>query len=57
MRSSTDVLNSIQVLFQTKNDYAQAVTQQAENYLNLLLIQADDPVEAIKQTQAFLFKK
>ena len=57
VRSSTDVLNSIQVLFQTRNDYAQAVTQQAENYLNLLLIQADDPVEAIRQTQTFLFKK
>ena len=57
VRSSTDVLNSIQVLFQTRNDYAQAVTQQAENYLNLLLIQADDPVEAIRQTQTFLFRK
>ena len=57
VRSSTDVLNSIQVLFQTRNDYAQAVTQQAENYLNLLLIQADDPVNAIKEVQAFLFKK
>lgn len=57
VRSTTDVLNSIQVLFQAKNDYAVAVTQQAENYLNLLLIQADDPAQAIKQVQTFMFAK
>ena len=45
------------MLFQAKNDYAIAVTQQAENYLNLLLIQADDPAQAIKQVQTFMFAK
>jgi len=57
VRSTTDVLNSIQMLFQAKNDYAVAVTQQAENYLNLLLIQADDPAQAIKQVQTFMFNR
>jgi protease secretion system outer membrane protein len=57
VRSTTDVLNSIQVLFQTKNDYATAATQQADNLLNLLLIGAENPTEAVKQTQAFLFSK
>lgn len=54
VRNTTDVLNSIQILYQAKNDYATAVTQQAENYLNLLLIQADDPADAIKQVQFFI---
>ena len=57
VRSTTDVLNSIQVLFQTRNEYAIAVAAQAENYLNLLLVQNDDPAFAMKQVQSFLFRK
>lgn len=49
VRSTTDVLKCIKILQQEKNDYATAVTQQAENYLNLLLIQANNPTDAIKQ--------
>lgn len=57
VRSTTDVLNSIQVLFQTRNEYAQAVAQQAENYLNLLLVQNQDPAMAMRDAQNFLFRK
>jgi len=57
VRSTTDVLNSIQILFQTRNEYAIAVAAQAESYLNLLLVQNDDPAKAMKQVQAFLFAK
>ena len=57
VRSTTDVLNSIQILFQTRNEYAIAVAAQAESYLNLLLVQNDDPAHAMKQVQAFLFAK
>lgn len=57
VRSTTDVLNSIQVLFQTRNEYAIALAAQAESYLNLLLVQNEDPANAMKQIQAFLFQK
>jgi len=57
VRSTTDVLNSIQILFQTKNEYVQAVAQQAENFLNLLLVQNEDPAIAMRETQSFLFRK
>ena len=57
VKSTTDVLLSIQNLAQTRNDYAQAATQQALNYMNLLLVAAEDPDRAVEQTQAFLFRK
>jgi len=57
VKSTTDVLLSIQSLAQTRNDYAQAATQQALNLLNLLLVGAENPNQAISQTQAFLFRK
>jgi outer membrane protein TolC len=57
VRSTTDVLNSIQILFQTRNEYAIALAAQAESYLNLLLVQNEDPAKAMKQIQAFLFQK
>lgn len=57
VKSTTDVLLSIQSLAQTRNDYAQASTQQALNLLNLYLVAAEDPERAISQTQAFLFRK
>jgi outer membrane protein TolC len=57
VKSTTDVLLAIQSLAQTRNDYALAATQQALNLLNLLLIGAEEPAAAVKQTQAFLFRK
>jgi len=57
VKTTTDVLLSIQNLAQTKNDYAQAATQQALNYLNLLLVAAEDPDQAIAETQTFLFRR
>jgi protease secretion system outer membrane protein len=57
VKTTTDVLLAIQNLAQTRNDYAQAATQQALNYLNLLLVAAEDPDKAVAKTQAFLFRK
>ena len=57
VKSTTDVLLSIQSLAQTRNDYAQAATQQALNLLNLYLVAAEEPEKAVSQTQAFLFRK
>lgn len=54
VRSQTDVLNSIQTLYQVQQDYVNAVLQLAENHLNLLL-QAAVPVDdAVAQVQAIL---
>ena len=57
VKSTTDVLISIQSLAQTRNDYAQSASQIALNYLNLLLVGAEEPDTAIAKTQAFLFRK
>ena len=57
VKSTTDVLLSIQNLAQARNDYAQAATQQAQNLMNLLLTGAEDPDKAVAETQAFLFRK
>lgn len=57
VKSTTDVLISIQSLAQTRNDYAQAATQIALNYLSLLLVAAEAPDQAVAKTQAFLFRK
>ena len=57
VKTTTDVLLAIQNLAQTRNDYAQAATQQALNYMNLLLVGAEEPDQAISKTQAFLFRK
>lgn len=57
VKTTTDVLLAIQNLAQTRNDYAQAATQQALNYMNLLLVGAEDPDLAVSKTQAFLFRK
>jgi len=57
VKSTTDVLIAIQTQFQARNDYAQAAVQQANNLLSLLLVGAEDSDEAIKRTQAFLFRK
>jgi outer membrane protein TolC len=57
VKSTTDVLIAIQTLYQARNDYAQSATGLAANYLNLLLVAAEEPDNAIVQTQAFLFRK
>ena len=56
-RSTVEVLNSIDMLYQTKNEYAQATVTVGEALLNLLLASARPPAEAVAQTQAFLFAK
>ncbi len=57
VKTTTDVLLAIQNLATTRNDYAQAATQQALNYMNLLLVGAEEPDQAVAKTQAFLFRK
>lgn len=56
VRSTTEVLNSIQVLFQVKNEYVQAVTQLSESYLNLSLIAAEEPSLSLNQLQVGLMR-
>ncbi len=57
VNNTIDVLSSIKMLFQEKINYAVAVTQQFENYSNLLLIQVDYLTHAIKQAQKLMFTK
>jgi len=57
VKSTTDVLIAIQTLFQARNEYAVSAVQLGGNLLNLLLIGAEDPDEAVIRTQAFLFRK
>lgn len=56
VRSNIDVVNSIQILFEVKNEYVQAVTGQAENLLSLILISGASPNEAIQQVAASYIK-
>lgn len=55
VRSTVEVLNSIDTLYQTKNDYATTTVSVAEALLKLLLASAQTPSTAISQTQTFLF--
>ena len=57
VKNTTDVLIAIQTLFQARNEYAVSAIQLGGNLLNLLLIGAEDPDEAVIRTQAFLFRK
>jgi protease secretion system outer membrane protein len=57
VKSTTDVLIAISTLYQARVDYVQSVTQQGANLLNLLLVSAEVPENAVTQTQAFLFRK
>ena len=57
VKNTTDVLIAIQTLFQARNEYAVSAVQLGGNLLNLLLIGAEDPDEAVIRTQAFLFRK
>lgn len=55
VRSKVDVLNSIQTLFQTKEEYVNAVVQLGENYLNLQLQAAIPALDALRQVESALF--
>lgn len=57
VRSNIDVVNSIQVLFEVKNDYVVAVTQQAENFLSLFLLAGIPPAHAISDSSILLFNR
>jgi protease secretion system outer membrane protein len=56
VRTTIDVLNSIQVLYQAKNDYVHAIVQQTEDLSNLLLITGEDTTVVIGKLQAFLYR-
>jgi protease secretion system outer membrane protein len=55
VRTTIEVLNSIDTLYLTRNDYATTALNLANAYLNLLLISGEPPADAIAQTQHFLF--
>ena len=55
VRTMIEVLNSIDNLFQAKNDYATTAVNVGTAYINLLLLNATPPAEAVAQTQKFLF--
>lgn len=55
VRTTIEVLNSIDTLYQTRNDYATTALNLGNAYLNLLLISGELPTDAIAQTQHFLF--
>ena len=55
VRTTMEVLNSIDILYQAKNDYATAEVNLANALLNLLLLSAYPTEDVIAQTQAFLF--
>lgn len=55
VRTTIEVLNSIDTLYQARNDYATTALNLGNAYLNLLLISGEKPEDAIAQTQHFLF--
>ncbi len=57
VRTMIEVLNSIDVLFQAKNDYATTAVNVGSALINLLLLNATPPAEAVAETQTFLFGK
>jgi outer membrane protein TolC len=57
VRTTIEVLNSIDTLYQTRNDYSTTAVNLGNSLLNLLLISGTPPADAIAQTQAFLFGK
>ncbi|MDO9489205.1 MAG: TolC family protein, partial [Sphingomonadaceae bacterium] len=54
VRTNVDVVNSIQTLFEVKSQYVTSATTVAENLLNMLLLSADAPSQALGTTQRFL---
>jgi outer membrane protein TolC len=55
VRTTIEVLNSIDTLYQTRNEYASVAISLGNSLLNLLLISGMPPDEAMHQTQKFLF--
>lgn len=55
IRNKLDVINAIQTLYQTKEDYIRSVLSLAENLLQLHLALAVPASESIKQVQTVLF--
>lgn len=55
VRTSVDVVNAIQTLYEFRNAYVVAAAGVAGNLLNLLLLAGTPPDEALAQTQQFLF--
>ncbi len=55
MRTTVDVLNSIQTLANVRNDYANTAATLAENYLSLLLQSAYETNDALARVQQTLF--
>ncbi len=56
VRSMLDVLNALQALHQTKNDYVTALLQLGDRLLNLQITAAVDINLALRQVQTQLFK-
>lgn len=57
VRSSVDVVNAIQTLFEVKNAYVTAATTLAVNYLNVQLLAGVPTLDALDSTQAFLLAR
>ena len=57
VRSTVDVLNATQTVFQVKSEYITTATQQAENLLSLALQTAVDPVQSLQTTLRYLTAK
>jgi protease secretion system outer membrane protein len=54
IRSSVDVVNAIQTVYQVTSDYVSIVVAQAESYLTLLASAQSSPMDAIRQAQIYL---
>ena len=54
VRSTVDVLNATQTLFQVKSDYVTTASTQAENLLGLALQTVVDPQQALRVTARYL---
>jgi protease secretion system outer membrane protein len=55
VRTSVDVVNAIQTIYEFRNAYVVAAAGVAANLLNVLLLAGTPPDEALAQTQLFLF--
>ncbi len=57
IRSSVDVINAIQTVFQVTSDYATMVVGQAESYLLLLSSAQGTPTDALRNAQLYLLAR
>lgn len=57
VRTSVDVVNAIQTMFEVKNAYVTAATTIAINYLNVQLLAGVPTQDALAATQAFLLAR